>query len=184
MWDCMSPEQGFRGTYAPKSLFGELAPEVLSSDFCRGLIADDENDLAATPDAFDVLHYIAGKRLARRRLTVVDATSVRAEDRRSLVQVARSQHALAVAIVLNIPARLCLERNAARADRQVPDHAIRRHVTCCASRWAASSARASTTSGGCRALKRPPPSPSSACRCGAIAAPPARCVEHSRRLRR
>src|SRR5690606_11541285 len=32
--------------------------EVLSSDFCRGLVADDENDQSATPDAFDVLHYI------------------------------------------------------------------------------------------------------------------------------
>ena len=38
--------------------------EVISSDFCRGLVADDENDQAATADAFDVLTYIAGKRLA------------------------------------------------------------------------------------------------------------------------
>ena len=40
------------------------ATEVISSDFCRGLVSDDENDQAATADAFDVLHYIAGKRLA------------------------------------------------------------------------------------------------------------------------
>ena len=41
--------------------------EVISSDFCRGLVADDENDQAATADAFDVLEYIAGKRLAAGR---------------------------------------------------------------------------------------------------------------------
>ena len=38
--------------------------EILSSDFCRGLVADDENDQSATTEAFDLLHYIARKRLA------------------------------------------------------------------------------------------------------------------------
>ncbi|MGW4234997.1 AAA family ATPase, partial [Streptomyces sp. NPDC004980] len=52
--------------------------EIVSSDFCRGLVADDENDQGASGDAFDVLHYIAGKRLAAGRLTVVDATNVQA----------------------------------------------------------------------------------------------------------
>ncbi|MFJ4786659.1 AAA family ATPase [Streptomyces sp. NPDC088794] len=50
--------------------------EVISSDFCRGLVSDDENDQGATKDAFDVLHYIAGKRLAAGRRTVVDSTSL------------------------------------------------------------------------------------------------------------
>jgi hypothetical protein len=50
--------------------------EVISSDFCRGLVSDDENDQSASRDAFDVLHYIAGKRLAAGRRTVVDATSL------------------------------------------------------------------------------------------------------------
>ena len=50
--------------------------EVISSDFCRGLVADDENDQEATKDAFDVLTYITGKRLAAGRLTVIDATNV------------------------------------------------------------------------------------------------------------
>lgn len=50
--------------------------EVLSSDFCRGLVSDDENDQQATAAAFDVLRFIAGKRLAAGRLTVIDATNV------------------------------------------------------------------------------------------------------------
>jgi len=56
--------------------------EIVSSDACRGLVADDENDQSATKDAFEVLHFIAGKRLQAGRLTVVDATSVQPEARK------------------------------------------------------------------------------------------------------
>ena len=80
--------------------------EVISSDFCRGLVADDENDQSATRDAFEVLRFIAGKRLAA-RLTVVDATSVQPEARRELVLLAREHDVLPVAIVLDLPERLC-----------------------------------------------------------------------------
>ncbi|HET8630174.1 MAG TPA: polynucleotide kinase-phosphatase, partial [Thermomicrobiales bacterium] len=99
--------------------------EVLSSDFCRGLVADDENDQGATADAFDVLHYIAAKRLAAGRLTVVDATNVQPEARRPLLALAREHHVLPVAIVLDLPERLCQERNRARPDRQFGPHVVR-----------------------------------------------------------
>ncbi|MGW7366552.1 polynucleotide kinase-phosphatase [Streptomyces sp. NPDC054841] len=102
--------------------------EVISSDFCRGLVADDENDQSASGDAFDVLHYIVGKRLAAGRLTVVDATSVQQESRRQLVQLARQYDVLPVAIVLDMPEEVCAERNAARPDRAgMPRHVIQRH---------------------------------------------------------
>jgi protein phosphatase len=100
--------------------------EVISSDFCRGLVADDENDQAATPAAFEVLHFIAGKRLAAGRLTVIDATNVQPDDRRELVRLAREYDVLPVAIVLDLPERLCAERNASRADRDFGPHVIRR----------------------------------------------------------
>ncbi|MFC7924177.1 polynucleotide kinase-phosphatase [Streptomyces cinereoruber] len=102
--------------------------EVVSSDFCRGLVADDENDQSASRDAFDVLHYIAGKRLAAGRLTVVDATNVQQEARRQLVQLARTYDVLPIAIVLDLPEQVCRERNAARPDRaDMPAHVIQRH---------------------------------------------------------
>ncbi|MFF0434585.1 polynucleotide kinase-phosphatase [Streptomyces sp. NPDC004327] len=102
--------------------------EIVSSDFCRGLVADDENDQSASKDAFDVLHYIAGKRLAAGRLTVVDATSVQREARRQLVQLAREHDVLPIAIVLDLPEEVCAARNAARADRaHLPRHVIQRH---------------------------------------------------------
>jgi protein phosphatase len=98
--------------------------EVLSSDFFRGLLSDDENDLSATEDAFDSLYYIAHKRLQSRRLVVVDATNVKKPDRAQIIQLARDNDCLAVAIVFDLPERLCVERNEARTDRQIPRRAI------------------------------------------------------------
>ncbi len=98
--------------------------EILSSDFCRGLVADDENAQAATGDAFAVLHFIAARRLAAGRLTVIDATNVQPESRRPLVALARSYHCLPVAIVLDFPERVCQDRNRARTDRAFGPHVI------------------------------------------------------------
>lgn len=103
--------------------------EVISSDFCRGLVSDDENDQGATKDAFDVLHYIAGKRLAAGRRTVVDATSVQSDSRRQLIDLAKQYDVLPIAIVLDVPEEVCAERNAARADRaEMPVRVIKRHI--------------------------------------------------------
>ncbi|MEU9152713.1 polynucleotide kinase-phosphatase [Streptomyces sp. NPDC048417] len=103
--------------------------EVISSDFCRGLVSDDENDQGATKDAFDVLHYIAGKRLAAGRRTVVDATSVQQESRRQLIDLAKQYDVLPIAIVLDMPEEVCAERNAARADRaDMPRRVVQRHI--------------------------------------------------------
>ncbi|OKK13502.1 polynucleotide kinase-phosphatase [Streptomyces sp. CB02400] len=103
--------------------------EVISSDFCRGLVADDENDQSASRDAFDVLHYIAGKRLAAGRRTVVDATNVQQDGRRQLIELARKYDVLPIAIVLDVPEQVCAERNAARTDRaDMPRRVIQRHT--------------------------------------------------------
>ncbi|WP_420036205.1 polynucleotide kinase-phosphatase [Streptomyces sp. cg28] len=102
--------------------------EVISSDFCRGLVADDENDQSASRDAFDVLHYIAGKRLEAGRLTVVDATNVQQDARRQLVDLARTYDVLPIAIVLDVPEDVCAARNAERTDRaDMPRRVITRH---------------------------------------------------------
>ncbi|MEU5512322.1 polynucleotide kinase-phosphatase [Streptomyces fungicidicus] len=103
--------------------------EVISSDFCRGLVSDDENDQSASRDAFDVLHYIAGKRLAAGRRTVVDATSVQPDARRQLVALAKEHDVLPIAVVLDVPEEVCAERNAARGDRaDMPRRVVQRHI--------------------------------------------------------
>src|SRR5947207_4476273 len=118
----IGPSGSGKSTFARKHF---LPTEVLSSDACRGLVSDDENSQAATNDAFDVLHYIAAKRLALGRLTVIDATNVQPESRKPLVELARQYHCLPVAIVLNVPEKVCRERNAGRADRNFGPHVVR-----------------------------------------------------------
>ncbi len=113
---------------AGKSTFARqhfLPSEVLSSDYFRGLVSDDENSQAATKDAFEVLHFVAAKRLARGRLTVIDATNVQPESRKPLVQLAKTYHCLPVAIVLNPPERVCHDRNRDRGDRSFGSHVVR-----------------------------------------------------------
>jgi protein phosphatase len=102
--------------------------EILSSDYCRGLVSDDENSQAATRDAFDVLHFIARKRLAAGKLVVVDATNVQPDARKPLVQLAREFHCLPVAIVLDLPERIAEDRNKARPDRDFGAHVVRQQA--------------------------------------------------------
>jgi protein phosphatase len=115
-----------KSTFARK----HFAPtEIISSDTCRGLVSDDENSLDATVDAFEVVHFLARKRLARQRLTVVDATNVQPEARRSLLAIARERDCMAVAIALDLPPKLCHERNQGRSDRQFGFHVVRQHAS-------------------------------------------------------
>ncbi|TGE25162.1 polynucleotide kinase-phosphatase [Hymenobacter aquaticus] len=104
-----------KSTFARRLFRGS---EIVSSDQCRTLVSDDENDQAATPDAFALLHYLVGLRLKRGLLTVVDATNVQPEARKTLVQLARDYHVLPTAIILDVPDRVAEDRNRARAERQ------------------------------------------------------------------
>ena len=118
-------------TGAGKSTFARRLfrpTEVVSSDACRGLVADDENDQSASGDAFELLHYLVAKRLKRGLLTVVDATNVQAEGRKPLVALARQYHVLPVAIVLDVPDAVAHARNAHRPDRRhLGPHVVARH---------------------------------------------------------
>src|SRR5262245_33185335 len=118
----IGPSGSGKSTFARKHF---LPTEVLSSDACRGMVGDDENNQAVTNEAFALLHYIAGQRLALGRLTAIDATNVQPEARKPLVQLARQYHCLPVAIVLDLPKRVCLGRNASRVDRDFGPHVIR-----------------------------------------------------------
>lgn len=99
--------------------------EIVSSDQCRGIVSDDETNQEATEDAFKLVHFIAGTRLRRRKLTVVDATNVRPEDRAQLVHIAKVHHALVVAFVINPGEDICQARNVDRPDRQFGAHVVR-----------------------------------------------------------
>ena len=118
----IGPSGSGKSTFARKHF---LPTEVLSSDFCRALVSDDENDQSVTNEAFELLHFIAAKRLEKGRLTVVDATNVQPDARKPLVALARQYHCLPVAIVLNLTEKVCQERNRDRPDRDFGRHVIR-----------------------------------------------------------
>lgn len=99
--------------------------EVLSSDYFRGLVCDDENDQSATAAAFDSLFYIAEKRLDVSKLVVIDSTNVQKKAREQILQLAKSQDCFAVAIVFNFSEELCLTRNQTRTDRNFGDYVVR-----------------------------------------------------------
>lgn len=118
----IGPSGSGKSTFARRHF---LPTEVLSSDACRAMISDDENNQAVTPEAFALLHYVTGQRLALGKLTVIDATNVQPESRAPLVALARQYHCLPVAIVLNLPEDVCQERNQSRPDRSFGPHVVR-----------------------------------------------------------
>jgi protein phosphatase len=102
-----------------------FAPDqVLSSDAYRRIVSGDERDQSATIAAFRRLHHDLHRRLAERRVTVVDATNVTAYARRSLVRIAVRHEVPAIAIVLDLESALVQARNATRPGRIVPSDAV------------------------------------------------------------
>jgi len=114
-----------KSTFARQSF---LSTEVISSDFCRALITDDENDQTITAEAFDLLRTITGKRLASGHLTVIDATNVKTEDRKPFIDLAKEYHTVPVAIVFDLPEKTCQDNNKQRTDRQIPAAAVHRQI--------------------------------------------------------
>jgi predicted kinase len=102
--------------------------EILSSDRFRALVSDDETDQSVTPAAFEVLHLTCSHRLVFGKMTVIDATNVQAEARRSLLALARRYHFIPIAIVFDLPEALCQERTQQRPSRPIAGHVIQHQV--------------------------------------------------------
>jgi protein phosphatase len=100
--------------------------QIVSSDACRAIVADDEADQAATTAAFAVLHCIVEQRLRAGRITVVDATNVQAKARRPLLELAARYHRPCMAILFELPPQVCKECNRQRQDRVVGDFVVDR----------------------------------------------------------
>jgi protein phosphatase len=115
-----------KSTFAAKHF---LPTEVISSDYCRRLVSDDETDQSVTADAFDLVREIAAKRLKHRKLAVIDATNVRPADRKAWIGLARQWHALPIAIVFDPGVDVCIERNKARPDRAFGGQVVQRMVS-------------------------------------------------------
>lgn len=103
--------------------------EVLSSDFFRAMICDDENAQDISQDAFDLLYKTANQRLKYGKLTVIDATNLQKDARKQVINLAKEQNVHSVAIVLNLPEKVLLERNQARPERNFSERVIKKHYT-------------------------------------------------------
>jgi protein phosphatase len=101
--------------------------QIVSSDECRRLVADDAADQSASRQAFGVFHAIIRGRLSLGRLTVADATNLRARDRRTLRDCAARYRRPTVAIVFDLPLQLCLERARHRPRVVAPEVIMRHH---------------------------------------------------------
>jgi predicted kinase len=112
-----------KSTFARRNF---AATQVLSSDAFRAMVADDENNIAATDDAFDILYSVAGKRLRAGRLTVIDATTVQLHAQQAVLQIAREYGVAPVAIVLDVPVSVCWQRTQARTDRIITRQVLAR----------------------------------------------------------
>ncbi len=122
----IGPTGSGKSTFASRHF---KSTEVVSSDACRAMVADEAADQSATPDAFALLNFIAATRLRAGRLTVIDATSVQPRARKPLVGLAREHDCLSVAIVLNMPEALCLARNKDRPERSFGPHVVRNQAS-------------------------------------------------------
>ena len=119
----VGPSGAGKSTFAARHF---LPTEVVSSDACRALVGDAVSDQSVTGLAFELVRDIVDKRLQLGRLTVVDATNVKPEDRKVLVELARARDWLTSAIVFDLPLTECLANNKNRTDRHTPEHAIKR----------------------------------------------------------
>ncbi len=118
----MGTSSSGKSTFARKHF---RSTEILSSDCCRALVSDDENDQTVSDAAFDLLHFMLAKRLSLKKLCVIDATNLERQWREPFTQLAKKYHAPLIAIVFDVPEKVAIARNHARTDRNgMPDSVI------------------------------------------------------------
>lgn len=118
------PAGSGKSTFAAQR-FG--ATTSVSSDHCRAIICDDENNQQVNRDAFDLFYYIIQKRLFLGRFTVADSTALHPDARRKLRELSRRYGFLGCLLIFNIPPEICLERNKGR-ERLVEEQVIPYHA--------------------------------------------------------
>ena len=105
-----------------------LPSQALSSDFFRTLVADNENSMEASSDAFETLYSVVEKRLARQLLTVIDATNIQDYARDRILEIARRFDAPTVALVFDVPEDVLIKRTILRADRPFGEEVVLEHL--------------------------------------------------------
>ena len=100
-----------------KSTFAEQhfrTTQIISSDWARARVADDERDQRYNLQAFALVHFLIEQRLTLNRLCVVDSTALTPLDRKELVGLARKYQVPTTLLVFNVPLQTCIERDEKR----------------------------------------------------------------------
>lgn len=87
---------------------------IVSSDQCRAIVCDDEENMGASSDAFDLFYSIIEKRMKYKKTVVADSTALSYETRKRLVKMGKDNGYDVVIIALNIPVDECIRRNSKR----------------------------------------------------------------------
>jgi predicted kinase len=125
------PAGSGKTTFA-KALINEYAAEGLrettniSSDFCRGLICDDENNQQVSAEAFMLFYDILGKRMQQGVFTIADSTALQVRTRSELLAIARLHQYNTCILVFNTSLESCIQRDAERT-RSVGEQVVRYH---------------------------------------------------------
>jgi len=100
-----------------KSSFAERyfrPTQIISSDWARARVCDDERDQRFQTQAFALVHFLIEQRLSLNRLCVVDSTALTTPARKDLLDLARRYQVPCVVFLFDIPLEKCLERDEAR----------------------------------------------------------------------
>jgi len=81
---------------------------IVSSDYCRAMICDDETNQQVNRDTFDLFYYIIRKRLFQGCLTIADSTALQANARQTLIEIAQRCQYHSCLFVFNMSLQTCL----------------------------------------------------------------------------
>lgn len=115
---------------AGKSTFAAqrfLATTIVSSDRCRGMICDDENDQTVNRDTFDLFYYILQKRMLLGRFCVADSVALKSYARVNLRNLSRRFGYYGCLLIFDTPPEICIQRDTLRA-RQVGESVVQYHA--------------------------------------------------------
>ncbi|HEX2900398.1 MAG TPA: polynucleotide kinase-phosphatase, partial [Bacteroidia bacterium] len=102
-----------------KSHFAEThfpAAEVIAQRQFEAMLSDDGSDEALHEETLKLMHQAIELRLKYKKACVVDAPLLTQDSRKELRRLSKKYHCKAVAIVFQIPAQVCITRNAKRSD--------------------------------------------------------------------
>jgi predicted kinase len=126
------PAGSGKSTFAEKLIaahqhLGFKPTMIVSSDTCRAIVCDDENNQQANRDAFDLFYFTLHKRMFQSRFTIADSTALQAHARLRLLEVAQRHNYFISLLIFNISPTTCIQRDNGR-ERMVGEQVIVYHT--------------------------------------------------------